>query len=213
MIRLHWHPFSIVPRRVRILLREKRIPHEEVEIDVLSRAHKGPEFRRLNPFGQIPVLEDGDLVVCESVAILEYLEERFPEPRLLAADAATRALTRQFMLWSGDYFFAQWETWMRPAFNPGAAVDGPAREKARDDIAMHLDVVERRLAGRDWLVEGYSLADVCYAPLVTVFDRVGLGDLVEVRPAVAGWVRRLRERPAVRDTAPPPVPVDLPPRR
>jgi glutathione S-transferase len=212
MIRLHWHPFSIVPRRVRILLREKAIPHQEVEIDVLRGDHHGPEFRRLNPFAQIPVLEDGDLVICESVAIMEYLEERFPEPNFLSRDVATRAITRQFMLWSGDYFFRPWETWMAPAFAPGAPIRAAARDQAHDDIAAHLDVVERRLAGRDWLADRYSLADMCYAPLVTVFDRVELGHLIDARPAVAAWVARLRERPAVRATAPPLVPLNLPKR-
>jgi glutathione S-transferase len=212
MIRLHWHPFSIVPRRVRIVLREKRIPHEEVEVDVLGGAHRGPEFRRLNPFGQIPVLEDAGLVISESVAILEYLEERFPSPRLLPPDAGPRAVTRQFMLWSGDYLGGPWEVWMRPAFAPNAPVDVAGREKAHADIAAHLDVLERRLAGRDWLVDRYSFADVCYAPLLTVFDRVALGDLVAARPRVAAWVGRLLERPAVRETAPPPLPVSLPPR-
>jgi len=212
MIRLYWHPFSIVPRRARIVLREKRIPHEEIEVDVLAGAHRGPEFRRLNPFGQIPVLEDAGLVICESVAILEYLEERFPSPRLLPADAGPRALTRQFMLWSGDYLSGPWEAWMRPAFAPAAPVDVAGREKAHADSAAHLDVLERRLATRDWLIDRYSLADVCYAPLVTVFDRVGLGDLISARARVAAWVARLLERPAVRETAPPPVPVSLPPR-
>jgi glutathione S-transferase len=212
VIRLHWHPFSIIPRRVRILLREKRIPHEEVEVDVYRHANRSPEFRRLNPFGQIPVLENGNLVICESVAILEYLEERFPEPAFLAADVATRAITRQFMLWSGDYFIGSWEAWMAPAIRPKEPVDAAARDRAHDAIAAHLDVVEQRLAGRDWLIDRYSLADVCYAPLVTVFDRVGLGHLIDARPAVAAWVQRLLDRPAVRDTAPPVTPVTLPPR-
>jgi len=212
MIRLYWHPFSIVPRRVRIVLREKRIPHEEVEVDLLRGAHRGPEFRRLNPFGQVPVLEDDALVICESVAILEYLEERFPEPRLLPTDTAARAITRQFMLWSGDYLSGPWETWMRPAFAPDAPVDVAGREQARAAIAAHLDVIERRLAGRDWLVDRYTFADVCYAPFVTVLDRVELGDLIEARPLVTAWLGRLLERPAVRDTAPPRVPVSLPPR-
>jgi glutathione S-transferase len=51
-IRLHWYRFSIIPRRVRMLLQEKGIPHEEVEVDVYRRANRGPEFRRLNPFGR-----------------------------------------------------------------------------------------------------------------------------------------------------------------
>ncbi len=54
-----------------------------------------------------------------------------------------------------------------------------------------------------WLVGDYSLADICYAPVVTVLDRVRLGDLVNERPAVHAWVERLLARPAVRDTAPP----------
>jgi len=213
MIRLHWHPFSIVPRRVRILLREKAIPHEEVEVDVLRGDHRAPEFRRLNPFAQIPVLEDGDLVICESVAIMEYLEERFPEPSFLSRDLAARALTRQFMLWSGDYFAGPWETWMAPAFAPEAPVDTAGRDKAYDNITAHLDVLERRLTNRDWLVDRYSLADMCYAPLVTVFDRVELGHLISARPALAAWVARLCERPAVQDTFPPLVPLSLPKRR
>lgn len=212
-IRLHWHPFSIIPRRVRILLREKGIRHQEVEVDVPRRANRGPEFRRLNPFGQIPVLEDGDLVVCESVAIMEYLEDRFPEPRFRATDPATRALTRQFMLWSGDYLNGAWEAWMAPVIAPAKPIDADSRDRAHDTIATHLDVIEQRLGGRQWLVDDYSLADMCYAPVLTVLDRVGLGALIAARPAVASWVARLLERPAVRDTAPPLVPLSLPPRR
>jgi GSH-dependent disulfide-bond oxidoreductase len=77
-------------------------------------------------------------------------------------------------------------------------------------VQAHMDVVERRLEGRDWLIDDYSLADICYAPLVTVFHRVALGDLIDTRPAVAAWVERLRTRPAVRDTEPPPVRVSRP---
>jgi glutathione S-transferase len=53
---------------------------------------------------------------------------------------------------------------MAPAFAPGKPVDTAGRERAYQDIALHVDVLERRLAGRDWLVDAYSLADVCYAP-------------------------------------------------
>lgn len=212
MLRLHWHPFSIVPRRVRIALREKALACEEVTVDVLAREHRGPAFQRLNPFGLIPVLEDGPLVVCESIAILEYLEERFPDRPLLPRDAGARATTRQFMLWSGNHVNPWWEAWMAPAIAPDRPVDTLARDRAHDAIAEHLDVLAARLGGRDWIVDDYSLADVCYAPVLTVLDRVGLGHLVEARPAVAAWVERLRARPAVRATDPPPLPLTLPPR-
>src|SRR6185369_9972468 len=115
----YWHPFSIIPRRVRIALREKAIACEEVEVDLPGGAHREPEFRRLNPFGQVPVLQDGDLVIAESVAILEYLEERHPSPPLLPATPAGRAVTRQYMLFAGDYVNHAWEAWMAPRFGKG----------------------------------------------------------------------------------------------
>jgi glutathione S-transferase len=201
-MRLYWHPFSIIPRRVRIALREKGLACEEIEVNVYRGEGRDPKFLRLNPFGQIPVLEDGDLVIAESIAILEYLEERHPAPALLPSDPAERALVRQLMLWSSDYLPPAWKVWMAPMFAPDDPIDEVAVRRARDDIAAHLDVLESRLHGRTWLVGSYSLADICYAPIVTVFDRVSLGDLIESRPAVAAWVQRLDARPAVRDTAP-----------
>jgi len=203
-MKLYWHPFSIVPRRVRIAFREKGVAYEEVEVDLQGGAHHRPEFRRLNPFAQVPVLQDGDLVIAESVAILEYLEERFPTPALFPTDPASRAVTRQFMLWAGDYIASAWEAWMAQWFK-GVPADDPSVRHGRDLLGAHLDVLETRLRDREWLVGDYSLADICYAPVVTVLDRVRLGGLVNERPAVRGWVERLLARPAVRDTAPPPI--------
>jgi glutathione S-transferase len=159
----------------------------------------------LNPFGQVPVLEDGALVIAESIAILEYLDERYPTPPLLPTDAGRRAVARQYMLWSGDYLMPAWKAWMAPFFVPGATRDDPAVRQARDDFAAHLDVLEARLSTRAWLTDEFSLADICYAPFVTTMDLVGLGDLLAERTAVRGWVARLADRPAVKTTAPAPL--------
>ena len=202
-MRLYWHPLSIIPRRVRIALREKAIACEEVEVDLPGGALREAAFRRLNPFGQVPVLEDGTLVVAESIAILEYLEERFPAPALLPAAPAERARCRQYMLFAGDYLNGAWEAWMTPYFSPSVPTDAPSVRTGRDQIAYHLDVLEERLAGQEWLVDTYSLADICYAPVVTVLDYVRLGDLLTTRPAVRAWIERMNERAAVRDTGPP----------
>lgn len=201
-MKLYWHPFSIFPRRVQIALREKGIGYEEVEVDLPGGAHRGPGFRRLNPFGQVPVLEDGDLVIGESIAILEYLEERYPAPALLPTAAARRAVVRQFMLCSGDYLAPSWKAWVAPRFSTEVRPDDPSVQQGRDAIAAHLDVLAARLETGTWLVGDYSLADICYTPLVTLLDLVGLGDVVRARPAVHAWIERLAARPAVRDTAP-----------
>jgi glutathione S-transferase len=201
-MKLHWHPFSVFPRRVRIALREKAIPCEEVEVDLPGGALKTAAFARLNPFGQVPVLEDGDLVIAESLAILEYLEERHPAPALLPEDAAGRARVRELMLWSGDYLAPAWKAVVAPLFSPAVRPDDASVTQGRDALARHLDVLATRLGASDWLAGGYSLADVCYAPFVVVLEQIGCGELLEARPQVRAWIARLGDRPAVRATAP-----------
>lgn len=203
-MKLHWHPFSIIPWRIRIALREKNIACEEVTADVFT-LKRNPEFLRLNPFGQLPVLEDGPLVIAESIAILEYLEERHPDPPLLPRAPEARAIARQFMCWSTDYWPPAWKKWMAPRF-PGATWTDESVREGRAEIAAHLDVLAERLATREWLADTYSLADICYAPLVLVLDRVGLESDLAARPAVARWTARMRERPAVQASMMPPAP-------
>jgi glutathione S-transferase len=200
-MKLYWHPFSVFPRRVRIALREKGIACEEVEIDVPGGALRTPGLRHLNPFGQVPVLEDGDVVLSESIAILEYLEERHPVPALLPTAPAARAKVRELMLWSGDYLAPAWKAVLAPRLS-GVAVDDPSVQRGRSALAAHLDVLETRLDAADWVAGAYSLADVCYAPFVTTLDLIGAGALVDARPRVGAWVARLVARPAVRATAP-----------
>jgi len=202
-MKLYWHPFSVFPRRVRIALREKALSCEEVELDLPGGALRSPEFLRLNPFGQVPVLEDGDVVVAESVAILEYLEERHPAPALLPADAASRAKVRELMLFSGDYLAPAWKAVLAPRFSSAVREDDPSVRQGKDALAAHLDVLEARLGADGFLAGAYSLADVCYAPFVTVLGLMGAGDLLgAARPRVRAWVERLAARPAVRATAP-----------
>ncbi|MBM4247377.1 MAG: glutathione S-transferase family protein [Deltaproteobacteria bacterium] len=201
-MKLYWHPFSVFPRRVRIVVREKGLACEEVLVDLPGGALRQPEFLRLNPFGQVPVLEDGTLVIAESVAILEYLEDRHPTLPLLPADAAARARARELMLWSGDYLAPAWKAVLAPLFSPSVQSDDPSVRCGREALARYLDVLEARLGDAPWLVGDYSLADVCHAPFVTVLGPAGEGDVVQARPRVAAWIERLAARPAVRDTAP-----------
>ena len=87
--------------RVRIVLAEKQIPYESVWIDL---GDKPAWLYEKNPAGRVPVVEeDGGLVLAESAVIMEYLEERFPEPALLPADPAERALAR-LRIWRHDDF-------------------------------------------------------------------------------------------------------------
>src|SRR5262249_38385491 len=158
-------------------LREKRIPCEEVLVDLPGGGLQTPAFRKLNPFGQVPVLEDDGLVLYESIAILEYLEERHPTPALMpTGDSIARARTRQLMLASGDYLAPPFKRWATRLFTPEASWDRADQARAADEIAAHLDVLEEVLDdGRPHLTGAFSLADVCYAILVCELETAELG--------------------------------------
>ncbi len=203
-MRLYWHPFSVFPRRVRVAIREKALQCEEIEVDLPGGALHGVEFRRLNPFGQVPVLEDDGLVVYESLAILEYLEERYPEPALLPNDVGARAQARQLMQSSGDYFAAPFKRWLTRLFTPEARWDRADQERAAAELAAHLDVLERLLVRREFLTGAFSLADIAYVPFVCELATCQLGHLVDTRPAVQAWIAKLHARSSVRTTSPAP---------
>ena len=83
-------------------LHEKEIAYESVEVDVHASAQRSLDFLRLNPLGQMPVLQDDGVTISESIAILEYLEERYPVPALMPTDVVARAQARELMCWSTE---------------------------------------------------------------------------------------------------------------
>jgi glutathione S-transferase len=191
-------------RRVRIALREKGLACEEIVVATPGVDTREPAFRRMNPLGRIPTLEDGDLVLGESGAILEYLEERHPAPPLLPGDLATRARVRELMRAADAYFVPPlFLRYVKPRLQtPAAEWDRADMAAAVVEIGEHLDVLEQRLASRDHLAGAFSLADVAYAPFVVGLERLRGGQLVAARPRVRAWIERLADRPSVRETAP-----------
>lgn len=195
-MKLYWHPVSLMPWRVRIALAEKGLDYEEVIIDLPGGASHRPDFLALNPFGQVPLLEDGGPALAESTAILEYLEETHPKPPLMPASPVARADVRQLMCWSNGPWMTSWKRWAAPA-SMGFADTPEVRAQGREELGQHLAMLAVRLDRTPWLAGDYSLADICYAPLLLVADRAGLSAEVSTRPDVAGWLARLRDRPAV----------------
>ena len=199
MIELYWRPETVADV-VAMALRIIGVEHRIVTVgeDVTEE-----EYLRINPAGTVPAMVEGDLVLFESVAILEYLEERHPTPALLPADARLRATTRQWMLAAGDYLLGPFHRWLARFFNP-ETVDQADVERAREDIARHLDVLEKVLDGRDHLTGSFSLADVCYAPFACELETAQLGALLAERPRVRAWTARLNARPSIQASRPAP---------
>ena len=82
--------------RVRIALNLKNIKAEQIIVDLVADEHRVPWFEELNPQRMLPILEDGDVTIAQSLPIIEYLEETHPEPAQLPGDAAGRAWVRSF---------------------------------------------------------------------------------------------------------------------
>jgi glutathione S-transferase len=165
--------------RARIVLAEKELDYEAVEIDLGDRP---AWLYEKNPLGRVPVYEeDGGLVLPESVVIMEYLEERYPEPALWPADPAERALGR---LWL--------ERFDDRLGDPYYAV---RRGEPRETLDAKLAELDRALEAQPYLSgREYGLADAGYAPwILRALDRFE----VELGPSVADWLERLSERPAI----------------
>ena len=169
--------------RARILLAEKGVPYEAVEVDLDDRP---AWIYRKNSTGRVPVLEEDEgLVLPESRVIMEYLEERFPEPPLWPADAAARALAR-LLLGRFDDFSDPYDDLLKD--RPGASEQRLRKELAKLDGILEAQAF---LTGT-----AYGLADVGYLPwILRIETRLGL-ELAEC-PSLAAWRERVAERPAV----------------
>ena len=200
MMKLHYHPFSTFSRRVRMALLEKNIPCELVEVNMTAGAHRSDEYRKLNPYGRVPTLEEDGFVLYESTAILEYLEATHPSPPLVPSDARGRALVSMHMKLCDIQLARQSGTIIFPKrFLPKERWDEAAIAQAKKEIEKHLSILDGQLAGKTYLVaEKYSLADLGYTPFVEFFP------LMEVAPPanVAAWVKRLLDRPSAVETKP-----------
>lgn len=167
--------------RVRIVLHEKRVEYEAIEIDLSDRP---AWIYEKNVTGRVPVIEEDGWLLPESAVIMEYLEERYPDPALLAADPADRALARLWIVRHDDF--------TKPYY---------ALRRGEDGADVRLDTELRKLdaalSARPWLGgAGYGLADIAYVPWV-LRARDMLGVPLDAYSSVASWLDRLVERPSI----------------
>jgi glutathione S-transferase len=181
MITLYNAPRCPYVARVRIVLAEKGIEFEAVEIDLSDR----PDwFYEKNPVGRVPVIEEDGWILPESAVIMEFLEERYPEPALLPADPADRAAARLLIFRDSDL--------TSPYYALRREEEG-ARERYDEALGRFEALVAERpyLSGAD-----YGLADIALVPWF-LRARDMLGVELDGFPALEDWLARLEERPAI----------------
>ena len=201
---LYHFPLDPASRQVRLALGEKRLAFS----DQIVRYWEGPEeLLALNPSGVPPVLVEVSggrrVVVCEARAILEHLEESYPEPPLLGRDPAERAEARRLLQWFDRKFdyevggFLLHEKMEKRLLGLGAP-DLGAMRAGREALRAHLVYVETLLSGRDWLAgRRLSMADFAAAAHLSVIDYFGDVPWRDF-PAVKTWYMKLKSRPCFR---------------
>lgn len=190
-MKLYHFPLSGHAHRARLFISLLGIPHELIEVDLRSGAHKAPEYLALNPFGQVPVLDDDGTIIPDSNAILVYLATKLGRTDWLPTDAqGAAAVQRWLSVAAGDL-----------AFGPAAArlvtVFG-AKFNPEDVIArahLLLKRLEAHLAGRDWVVGARpTIADVA---LYSYLSSAPEGNVdLSAYPRVNAFLRRIEALPS-----------------
>jgi glutathione S-transferase len=190
-ITLHGFPLSGHSHRVHLALSLMGLPHQVVQVDLKNGAHKSPEFLKLNPFGQVPVLDDGGTTLFDSNAILVYLATKYDaDRRWLPRDPKGQADVQAWLSVAAGQI----------AFGPAAArlitVFG-AKYNAEDVIGRAhglLKVMDAQLAARQFLVgNSATLADIAGYSYISAAPE-GNVDLAAY-PNVRAWLTRVEALP------------------
>jgi glutathione S-transferase len=200
------HHFTLDPasRQVRLVLAEKKLPYRE---QVERYWERPASLAALNPSGLTPVLVESEgpqrLAICESHAILEHLEERYPEVPLLAKDPAERAEARRLGQWFERVFDPEVNGYllrekMEKRLTGGGPPDHSAMRAGRDALRRHLRILEAMLGVRDFLAgKALSVGDLAAAAHLSVIDYFGDVPWRDF-PITKTWYMRLKSRPSFR---------------
>lgn len=173
-------------------------------LDTRAGENRAAAYLAVNPMGKIPALVDGPLRLWESNAINWYVAEKTPGSRLLPTSLEGRACVQRWLFFQSAHVSPACMPVFRAtnarvqAFWQGT-VDPRAEEAGRKELARYLPVLEGALADRDWLEREFSLADVAYAPHLSMVAEGGFD--FSAYPRVRAWLDRLFERPAWRKAA------------
>lgn len=194
-MRLYHHPISSNARRVMMAAHHMGAPLQLTEINLMSAADR-QRLASLNPNAMLPVLEDGELLLWESCAIMQYLAERTPGgAALYPADPALRADIHRWLYWACQHFapaigVLTWENLWKARSGNGAR-DPLEVARGTVDLGRFASVLDHHLAGREWVAaDRLTLADFALAAPLMYTERARL-PLTQYEHLMA-WHGRMR---------------------
>jgi glutathione S-transferase len=188
-VRIHHFAKSGHAHRALVFAQIAGIAHDAVPVDLAAGAHKSPEFLAMNPNGQVPVLEDGEVVVSDSNAILVYLARAYAPDWFPNTPAGEADVQRWLTLAAGEIAFGSCAARLITVFNAPLDVDFAAATAAKA-----MQKLEQGLEGRDWLVgDRPTIADVATYSYTAHAPEGNVS--LDPYPNVRAWIARFEALP------------------
>ncbi len=194
-MRLYDLPCAPGCQQVRIVLAEKGLSYER-HIVLPGQEHEA-WYQELNPLARVPTLIDRDLILREPSVIAEYLEEAYPDRRLMPLAPGERAIARMVMSFVEQYLAPPMED-LQVALDSGAGADAEIQE-LRADCGLAFDLLEDHLASGQAFAAGerFTLADAALVPYLFELPAVlDLDEVIDAHAPVAAYRTRVAERPS-----------------
>ena len=200
MLEFYYNPISVNARRVWIALLEKQISFEPILVK-LDGDQFDPDFTAINPLQRVPVVVDNGLRVIESLAILDYLEAKYPTPALLPSGPADIAIVRMVEMLAVNELQPATLLLMRPLV--GLEVTDRQLDLAKQRITLVMQFYENQLGNQTYFAGAkLTLADVVAGTLVPSLPMLGFS--LASYPRLQAWLERLTLRTSWQQTTPPP---------
>src|SRR6516164_11682952 len=185
-------------RKVRLLAAELGIPLNKVPVDPRIGETRTSDYLAMNPNGRVPTLEEDGFYLYESPAILKYLSAKHPDRGLCGADSKTQALVDQWICWwvggpEAAIDALAWEMLIKPKVlnqpgnDPGIIADARAR------LDRFLPVLDKQLAGRDYILGPLTVVDFLIGPGLDTAPGILKFDIGQYRN-IEVWLERLRSK-------------------
>lgn len=207
-VTLYYGSGSAYAWRVWLALEHKGVPHEVKLLSFSEGGHKTPDYTRLNPRQRVPTLVDGDFVIRESAAVMEYVEERWPQAPLFAGDLRLRATQRRMIREADDDAGGKVHQVFEAVFVPPEKFDGGKLSDAVAALKAEIAQWEPQIAGTYMNGETVSAVDYTLYPHLAIIERFRLrkpdaipADLFT--PKMAAWAERMKALPIMQKTWPP----------
>ncbi len=180
--------------RARWILEELGIPYELAKVDLEKAEHKSSEYLKIHPFGSVPALEDGDLKMFESAAIVLYLADRYPEAKLAPA-LDQRAHYYQWAFYAMSTLEPMFvEIFSHVRYLPEELRSEGIMNRAKERAENHFKVLEDHFATRSYVLgDAFSAVDVIFASLLQWGMFLGVG---QNSPNIKRYVELCTSRPA-----------------